>query len=329
MVLMLEDPDFSWFFVINEHVLRFLALREPKDYYTGPVYYYLPRILLFAFPWAAFIPLLAWPRRGGGGAPVSDVEKLAWLWFGVSLAFFSVSQAKANYYMTLAMPAFAILIGLHLSEAIRQGRRYRLMALSGLLAACALLALWAVDQKFWMTPPRGIWRAVFRSQSDLHLALELTIVLAAVAAILFWLRHGRLALYAVAASGVPLLVFFVVMMQRVDRWVSARSVAEYVKVNLPSSKVYLFQDYENLSSLPFYLGKTVPIVDSASHDLAFGRRLAQNGQFLSSTALSDRLAQERVLLLVHRQRLPAFEDALGKSGLTPLRRIGAVTLFTN
>jgi 4-amino-4-deoxy-L-arabinose transferase-like glycosyltransferase len=257
------------------------------------------------------------------------VEKLAWLWFGVCLAFFSLSQAKANYYMTLAMPAFAILIGLHLAEAMRQGRRYRLMVLSGLLAGCTLLALWAVHQKFWMQPPRGIWRAVFRSQSDLHLAMEASIVLAAVAAIFFWLRHGRLAVYAVAVSGLPLLVFFTVMMQRAERWVSARTIAEYVKANHPSSKVYLFQDYENLSSLPFYLGRRVPLVDSASHDLAFGRRLADSQLFLSSTALNQRLAQERVVLLVHRRRLAAFSAALGESGLAARHRIGPVTLFTN
>jgi hypothetical protein len=159
--------------------------------------------------------------------------------------------------------------------------------------------------------------------------VEVSIVLAALAAIFFWLRHGRLAVYAVAASGLPLLLFFVVMMQRAERWVSARTVAEYVKANHPSSKVYLFQDYENLSSLPFYLGRTVPLVDSASHDLAFGRRFANSELFLSSTALSHRLAQERVLLLVHRRRLHAFKAALGESGLTPRHRIGAVTLFTN
>jgi 4-amino-4-deoxy-L-arabinose transferase-like glycosyltransferase len=328
--LTLENPDFSWFFVVNEHVLRYLDLREPKDYYTGPMYYYAPRILLFGLPWTAFISLLVWPRTSSAG-PVSDVGKLAWLWLGVCLAFFSLSQAKANYYMTLAMPALAILIGLRLDGAIRQGHRYHLVLLSAVLAACALLGLWAVGEKFWMQPPpTGIWRAVFRSRSDLRLALELSIVLAALAAIFFWLRHSRLALYAVALSGLPLLVFFIVVMERSDRWVSARTVAEYVKANYPFSKVYLFQDYETLSSAPFYLGRSLPVVDSASHDLAFGmRHRPDSGLFLSSKAFGDRLAREPVVLLVHRGRLAAFKATFGESVLTPRQRIGVVTVFTN
>lgn len=42
----LYDSHFLWFYFVNEHLLRFLGQREPHDYYVGPVYYYLPRILV-------------------------------------------------------------------------------------------------------------------------------------------------------------------------------------------------------------------------------------------------------------------------------------------
>jgi 4-amino-4-deoxy-L-arabinose transferase-like glycosyltransferase len=34
--LAIVNPDYAWFFVVNEHVLRYLGLREPRDYYGGP-----------------------------------------------------------------------------------------------------------------------------------------------------------------------------------------------------------------------------------------------------------------------------------------------------
>ncbi|MCP4923573.1 MAG: phospholipid carrier-dependent glycosyltransferase [bacterium] len=36
-----QHEGFAWWYFINEHVLRFVGLREPKDYYSGTWYYYL------------------------------------------------------------------------------------------------------------------------------------------------------------------------------------------------------------------------------------------------------------------------------------------------
>src|SRR5947208_10552868 len=93
LYLALTHWEYAWFYVVNEHLLRFLGMREPHDYYTGPLYYYLPRILVALFPWTLFLPLLL-ARR-----PTSELEKFCWLWFGACLVFFSLSSAKGNYYM--------------------------------------------------------------------------------------------------------------------------------------------------------------------------------------------------------------------------------------
>ena len=33
------QEGFSWFYFVNEHLLRFLGKREPYDYHSGPIYY--------------------------------------------------------------------------------------------------------------------------------------------------------------------------------------------------------------------------------------------------------------------------------------------------
>lgn len=51
----LVEPAFSWFYFVNEHVLRFLSKRTPHDYYGGPWWYYLPRMAIYLFPWVLFM----------------------------------------------------------------------------------------------------------------------------------------------------------------------------------------------------------------------------------------------------------------------------------
>jgi len=100
--------EFSWFYFINEHVLRFLDMRIPRDYYTGPFYYYLIRLPAYFLPWTFIIP---WLLKGNKVNKNKDLNVFLWIWFLVLLTFFTLSRAKANYYMILGMPPAALLIG--------------------------------------------------------------------------------------------------------------------------------------------------------------------------------------------------------------------------
>ncbi len=111
----IQYPGFFRDYFINEQVLRFLNERIPHDYYQGPIYYYIPRILAYLLPWSLLLPLLCkrHPMKN------NDTDKLAlflWLWFIVPLVFFSVSQAKANYYMIIGMPALAYLLAIKINQ---------------------------------------------------------------------------------------------------------------------------------------------------------------------------------------------------------------------
>jgi 4-amino-4-deoxy-L-arabinose transferase-like glycosyltransferase len=50
---------FAWFYFINEHVLRFLGRRIPRDYNKLPGYLYWSLHLVWLFPWSLFAPLAA------------------------------------------------------------------------------------------------------------------------------------------------------------------------------------------------------------------------------------------------------------------------------
>jgi 4-amino-4-deoxy-L-arabinose transferase-like glycosyltransferase len=61
----MNGHGFFWFYFINEHVLRFLGQRIPRDYNKLPGYLYWSLHLVWLFPWSLFLPLgLASGYRG-------------------------------------------------------------------------------------------------------------------------------------------------------------------------------------------------------------------------------------------------------------------------
>src|SRR5258708_11082198 len=50
-----EYHGFFWFYFFNEHLLRFLNLRYPRDYNTVPRLYFWLFHLLWLFPWSAYL----------------------------------------------------------------------------------------------------------------------------------------------------------------------------------------------------------------------------------------------------------------------------------
>ena len=105
---------FFWFYFINEHVLRFLNLRYPRDYNTVPRLYFWAFHLLWLFPWSAY------PAGGVAGRfrPVdraARVRLLALCWIGFILVFFTFSTTQ-EYYSMPCYPALALLIGAGLAR---------------------------------------------------------------------------------------------------------------------------------------------------------------------------------------------------------------------
>jgi len=89
-----------------------------------------------------------------------------------------------------------------------------------------------------------------------------------------------------------------------EPFASEREMARYIAGNHPRAKVFLYQDYEKLASLPFYLARQVPVVDSASNDLAFGMKLSPDSEnFLTASAFAQIRNTRPVVLVVHRHRL--------------------------
>lgn len=95
---------------------------------TGPLWYYLPVLILGFFPWVAFLPgallfgLRNTPSRAEPKA-LSSLLRLALVWSIAPLVFFSFAKTKLPNYIALELPGLALLVGLYFDSVIQHRRR--------------------------------------------------------------------------------------------------------------------------------------------------------------------------------------------------------------
>jgi 4-amino-4-deoxy-L-arabinose transferase-like glycosyltransferase len=93
---------------------RFFGVVEDQ---AGPWYYYVPILLLGAFPWTAFWPQAA--RYLVSKARTHDGSLLVLLWCGITLAFFTAARTKLPNYMLSFYPFAAIGVAALWDAALR------------------------------------------------------------------------------------------------------------------------------------------------------------------------------------------------------------------
>ena len=78
----------------------------------GPVWYYLPVVILGVFPWIAFLPVALASGWRAARRPDGALERLALVWTVLPVLFFSFASTKLPNYVALMLPAPAILVAL-------------------------------------------------------------------------------------------------------------------------------------------------------------------------------------------------------------------------
>lgn len=333
----LADPGFLWFYFINEHVLRFLGKRMPMDYYSGPVWYYIPRFAFYLFPWILLVPL-RW--LGKNSPPVyqtvpadKNLRPFLWIWLLSVFIFFSISKAKANYYIVLAAPPAAALLGLELRRL-----RARLLKtgvitwLVTILAGMALVAYSAVAASATLFP-EAISAFIMPLR---HLQTAILILLSCSGALfLAWRKRVRTSLFAASLLLAGLTAAFAVtgvgLMHRYEVEFSTRpAFIDLAAQELPVRQVYLYRGFEELSTAPFYLGKPVGMVDGNCDDLEYGmKKLGMViPDFISMAELKATQGEPRWILM-RKKRLSRFMNEYGMNDFRVWKDYGRIILLSN
>jgi 4-amino-4-deoxy-L-arabinose transferase-like glycosyltransferase len=119
----------TWFYFVNEHLLRYLNLRVPRDYDTVPLYLFWGLLFIWIMPWSAYIfhaiaRIPAWKTIIRSPlTPRESTLLLIGLWAAIPLLFFSLST-RQEYYVLPSIPAFALLIAAWLDEEATEAEAF-------------------------------------------------------------------------------------------------------------------------------------------------------------------------------------------------------------
>jgi len=336
---------FLWFYAINEHVLRFLNRRYPRDYNTVPRLYFWAFHLVWFFPWSAYLPTLA--RLGY--KPVDRAGRtrlLALLWIGVVMLFFSFSTTQEYYSMPI-YPAVALLIGGAMEaypDRLRIGTRIvgAIAGAAGLTALAILIAVRNVpapgDISRALTANPALYSLSLGHMTDLTLTafayLRTPLALAAVAflsgAIGAWRLKGERAWLALAlmmvvffqAARLALVVF--------DPYMSSRPLAEAL-LNAPKGKLILDREYYAFSSIVFYTNQNPLLLNGRRNNLEYGSNAPGAPAVFITDADLPRLwaLSDRYYLAAEDPQTARLESLVGRSNLHAVAESGGKTLFTN
>jgi 4-amino-4-deoxy-L-arabinose transferase-like glycosyltransferase len=136
---------FLWFYFVNEHILRFLNRRVPRDYDTVPLVLFWALLVLWLLPWTVFLPqsLQEVPRRWREFRAQMSRRQRAYLlffvWNLVIVGFFSLST-RQEYYTIPAIPGMALLVGGWLQRERASGANSRERR-DGRISSALLLAV--------------------------------------------------------------------------------------------------------------------------------------------------------------------------------------------
>jgi 4-amino-4-deoxy-L-arabinose transferase-like glycosyltransferase len=336
---------FFWFYFMNEHVLRFLNLRYPRDYNTVPRLYFWLFHLLWLFPWSLYLPAVfrstVKPDTRAGRARL-----LCICWTLFVLVFFSFSTTQ-EYYSMPVYPALAMLLGIALAEngkLIPFGTRMA-AAVATMAAATIAAILWAVkdlavrgDIASALTSNPEVYTLSLGHMTDLTLEsfayLRVPLVVAGIAfligAVSAWRYSGRRAALMIAvmmalffhAARLALTVF--------DPYLGSRPLAAALN-RAPEGQLIVDDQYYAFSSVFFYANRSALLLNGRVNNLEYGSYAPGAPDVFLDDAGFQQLWQgtERCYLVVASPNVPRFEEMVGQQKLYPIAFSGGKYLFSN
>lgn len=293
----------NWFlheYIVRQHVQRFLG---EAFGHNAPFWYYLPVLILSAFPWSAFFPIAWWRglmcvRRSEKNSLDCAMAMCA-LWAALVVAFFTLSRNKLPNYILPALPALMLLVAWRLDSVwnVRRGLRafeYAILYVPGILLGILFLIV-GISGWQWRSQPALLsvlakrvgtllnWEEQSQSVDLLWRKLEVITSLAP-----YWITAGALLFLGSVAilicrqqtaravgAGILMSLALVVLATQLmlPAWgnhnaASLKELAERVRPALEGGEPLVVYDLlRRRPSLRYMLGRNEQITETSSQDV--------------------------------------------------------------
>ena len=341
-----EYRGFFWFYFFNEHLLRFLNLRYPRDYNTVPRLWFWLFNLVWLFPWSVYLPAaakLSYAQNSRAGR----VRLMALCWIGVVMVFFTFSTTQEYYSMPI-YPAVALLIGSAMTSEgpwVRRGTRILLGIFAALFVVIAVLLAMV-----WRVPATGnisealsqnpeMYTLSLGHMTDLTVKsfayLKLPLAMAALAFAggalgLFWSRSVTRAALVTAAAMIIFVQAARIAMVRLDAYFGSYPLAQALEQN-PRGQLIEGNAYYAFSSVFFYTNRTALLWNGRVNNLEYGS-YAPNAPdvFINDNRfVSLWNSSSRSYLLVYGTEMKHLDDLVGRPRLHVVKENAGNYLLTN
>jgi 4-amino-4-deoxy-L-arabinose transferase-like glycosyltransferase len=336
---------FFWRYFINEHVLRYLGLRYPKDYNSVPLLAFWLGHLIWLFPWSAYAPTLR-NLSFGSENRAGRTRRMMLCCFIFTLLFFSASTSQ-EYYTLPAYAAVFLLLGSGLESSDRLQRSAGKIA--GIASAIACTAAAGTLAYVWNLPAEGdiasslsqnpeaytlslghMQDLTFESFAYLRGPLLLAAVAFGVGAAGGLFLKGRQTIAALVVMMVIFIHAARLAMVTFDPYLSSRPIAAaYLEV--PPGELILDHEYYAFSSLVFYANQRVWLLNGRKNNIEYGSNApGAPDVFLDDATLADRWRSgSRQYLATFKEDVPRFRDLLGAQQLGIVVESGGKVLLSN
>lgn len=337
---------FFWFYFFNEHILRFLNRRWPRDYNTVPRHLFWLLHLVWFFPWSAYLPSV-FGVRTGEDSRARRMLRMLLCWAGFVMVFFTFSTTQ-EYYSMPAYPAFALLLGLGMAEA--RERLARQAHVLGVVCAVAALAAGGLLVRVWGLPaPGDISRSLAKHpelytlslghMGDLTIEsfayLKLPLALAALAFAAGAAACRRFRPRATHLGAALMMVLFLnaarLAMQVFDPYLSSYPIAEKLKKS-PKGTVIFGDQYYVFSSVFFYADLDRALLwRGRYHNLEYGSYApGAPDVFLDDAELKEEWSRPALVWMVAEgPKLAVLEELLGRERVHRVYESGGKWLLAN
>jgi len=342
-----EYHGFLWFYFFNEHLLRFLNLRYPRDYNTVPRLLFWALNLVWLFPWSVY--LLATPTLSYTPTTKSGRTRLMTVcWIAAVMVFFTFSTTQ-EYYSMPVYPALALLIG----SALAGGGRWIRIGSRVLLAitTALFLALAAVLAMVWRTPVVGDISQALSQNPDVYTLsmghifdltqgafayLKLPLGLAAVAlgsasvALFVWRSSLRRTVLALAVCMIVFLQAARIALVEFDPYLGSYPLAVALQQSLPGELIGA-NKYYAFSSVYFYTNRSALLWNGRGANLEYGSYAPGAPQVFIDDARFVELWNStfRWYLLAYGSEMPHIERLVGRAQMHAVKENGGNFLLTN
>jgi len=280
VLVQMRNPDFFHFFFIVQQFDRYLT---PDQHRPGPVYYFVPIILIGFLPWISLVwrglrEAVREPRQANGFRPVW----LLMVWTVFIFAFFSASHSKLLSYVLPIAPAIALLLAFGASTLTRvQWQRhlmgYGVFLIAGGIGATSLLHLSGRGEPNLLYREFAVWVfvaiAVAFVLTLVALALNRRRLVGGTAAVQVWgvSRASAASIIVVGLAWLSLGTIAGSGHEVFGRQSSGVLLAPTVRAAIaqlpPDTPFYSVNKLDH--TMPFYIGHTMIMVQGAD-ELQFG-----------------------------------------------------------